>query len=507
MRVHAPRDRPAAPQPTRAAPVVQRVIRIGGKTAVASDKNKLIGQLQLAALKASVPWDPKFETIVEDELKSEKIRRYKDLGELLDDLQVAVSTGSLTAPRSNPKRSLEEARGLRDQVKFHSIFEPNPSQPNPIAKGFHDYDENMILETPKGIQVVREEDEYRYYSHKGTSNTSNFTINTTGNPQNPGYIYTNNNEFAGNLDYRDTTRKWSKQKRKQTLRKYMNMGSQYKYPQHTVGHLAPFEHSPYVHDTEYTTKKGNTAYVDTDSFDQNVVIENPMVGEQIKRSQVEAPMMKGETPYFMQFPEYSSTSTSIDTTYNSKEITPGQTDKYGNAVVSKTHTRPDNLLFLIEKGGQREWGRFDNTGATRYDTKESVRKKKGYEKRTSDHTKWKGQRVRKGSNPKEIWKAEKQTTTFPHLAEVHNPNKKRKTRETRFDTLKTDVPGYMTPPPTPMYMGEDTPAVTETLPGKLAWGMLVQDKKGVWCTVTSVVSYDQDDDESVVELEPIPYSF
>jgi hypothetical protein len=285
----------------------------------------------------------------------------------------------------------------------------------------------------------------------------------------------------------------------------MDLGTRYKYPEHTVGHLDPFEHSPFVHDRPIT-KGSKSTYQDTDSFEHNVVVENPYVGEQIKRSQVEAQMMKDDS-YFLQYPVYSGTSPTISTTFNSKPITAGQMDSSGAPVVDKPRERPDELVFGVEKGSGLEWAAFDNTGKTRYDTKESKRQASGYETRTGDWTKWSGKRVRKGSDPKAIWQAEKQTTPFPHLADLYTPPSSTTSYAPWLDSTKTNVTGYETPPHTPYYMGDSTPPASDIVKG-FAWaGEKVTTTTGATGIVAELLSYDQAKDESTVYLEAEPNPF
>jgi hypothetical protein len=494
--------RPAAPLAGAALPVAQRVIDIGSQRAASDRKAELIKELQLLATSNSVAWLPAFDSMLDADLASDKIRRYPNLVALLSDMVA----GSLSAPVTTPKRSLDEARALRQGVKFHRTHEHNPFQPNALATGFHNIAPSRMLKTPTGIRLARQQSQYFYYRERRSDNKADFQVYTTGNPVDPGYIYTDQGEFQGNLDVKDKTGKWSRQSRKQRDRQYMTLGSKYKYPEHTVGHLAPFEHSPFVHDKPI--KKGTKdTYLDTDSFEQNLVVENPYVGEQIKRSQVEAKMMANGS-YFLQMPVYSSTSPRISTTFNSKEIQVNQKDSSGIAVVDKPHVRPDSLIFGVDQGSGFEWASFDNTGRIRYDTKESKRQTSGYQTRTNlDWKTWRDKRVRKGSDPKAIWAAEKQTTPFPHLAEIYTPPSSTTGYAPWLDGTKTNVAGYQTPPYTPYYLDNATPPVSYEVKGFVMAGEKVTAKTGETGIVVDLLSYDQKVDESTVIIQDEPKLF
>jgi hypothetical protein len=486
--------------------VVQRVISIGGKVAGEDVKSELITDLKALAITKSVTWRSNFELLLEDELKSDSIRKFAALDELLNELITVDSGGAWKIPQVNLSRTMDQARDIRQQDKFHRTHELNPSQANPLATGFHSYDPEFLLQPPEGIRLAKLGDKNRFFREKRPDNPSNFQIYTTGNPAQPGYIYQDQGEFAGNLDQYDTTKKWSRQKRKQDKRKYMDMGTKYKWPQHTVGHVQPFEHSPLVHDKPISSGPGPNKYLDSDSFGPNTVIENPVVGEQIKRSQVEREMMmmKGA---FMQYPTYSSTSPIIPATYNSKPVTPGQTDSDGLPVKVINKKRPDKLAFSRNVGtSDEEWAEFDNTGKTRYDTQTEKRKKTGYDERTDlDWEKWTGKRVRKGMSNTDVWGAEKQTTPFPYKAEVFKPSSSTTSYEPWLDSTKTNVPGYTTPPRTPYYLGPETPSTTQyTVDKEVFIGQEVTATDGTKGRVIKVVSFDSWADESTVVLEPIP---
>lgn len=495
----------AAPPRVAGTPVVQRVIDIGAQRAASDRKAEVMKALQSLAVAKGIAWLPDFDTMLDVDLASDKIRSYATLDDLLTDMNSTKGKGPLSAPAKTPKRSLDEARALRQSVKFHRTHERNPSQPNRIATGFHDIPQSRMLRTPKGIRLARQKNRYFYFRERRSDNKADFQVYTTGNPSSPGYIYMDQGLFQGNLDVKDTTKKWSRQKRKQDKRQYMDLSTKYKYPEHTVGHLDPFEHSPFVHDRPVV--KGSTStYLDTDSFEHNVVVENPYVGEQVKRSQVEAQMMRDDS-YFVQYPVYSGTSPMISTTFNSKPIVAGQKDSSGAPVVDKPRTRPDALVFAVEKGSGLEWAAFDNTGKTRYDTKESKRKVSGYETRTGDWTKWTGKRVRKGSDPKAVWEAEKKTTPFPYLAEIYEPPTTTTSYEPWLDSTKTNVAGYESPPRTPYYMGDWTPPPSNIVNG-FAWiGEKVTTTTGVTGIVTDLIFYDTNKDESTVSLQEEPKPF
>ncbi|MGH6617007.1 hypothetical protein [Sphingomonas sp.] len=505
---------PIADVPGRGAPaqlrvgapaVVQRVIDIGTKRAAFDRKAKLIAALKERADTTGVVWLPDFDTMLDADLKSDKVRSYANLDDLLTDMDGTKGKGPLSAPAQPLKRTLDQARAVRQGVKFHRTHERNPSQPNRLATGFHDIPKSRMLKTPPGIRLVRLQSQYFYYRQRDANNKADFQVHTTGNPADPGYIYTDQGQFQGNLDVKDKTKKWSRQKRKQKARKYMNLGSQYKYPEHTVGHLAPFEHSPFVHDRPVVKGSTNT-YIDTDSFEHNVVIENPYVGEQLKRAQVEAQMMKDDS-YFLQMPVYSSTSPTISTTFNSKPIVPGQTDSSGNPVVDKPRVRPDELVFGVEKGSGLEWAAYDNTGKTRYDTKETKRQRWGYETRTGDWTKWTGKRVRPGSHPSRVWEAEKQATTFPYLADVYTPSTSTQSYEPWLDSTKAGVPGYQSPPPSPYYLGNSTPLPTHVVKGFVTPGETVTTTTGAVGIVSELTYYDSTTEQSTVLLQYEPQLF
>jgi hypothetical protein len=495
-----------------AAPV-QGVLSINGKRATLHEKAALIQALQDRANARTINWSPGFDALIDTELKSTDTREFPDLDALLDELGRVGSGQPWSVATVAATRTMDEARALRQMVKFHRTHELNPSQPNPIAKGFHDYDQSWLLKPPEGVRLVDMPYEKKknkkkkrrkiFFRERRKDNDVDFAINTTGNPKKPGYIYRDRGEFVGNLDVYDKTKKWSRQKRKQDKRKYMGLGNQYKFPEHTVGHKAPFEHSPLVHDAPVTTGPGPNKFLDTDSFEGNLVIENPPVGEQIKRSQVEAKMMKNETA-FMQYATYSKTSPEITATFNSKPVTPGQLDSQGNPVRTIKRKRPDKLAFARDVGTKStEWAEFDNTGETRYDTKESVRKSKGYEKRTEkDWNKWTGKRVRKGMDPKEIWEAEKQTTPFPYLALPFLPPTNTTSYEPWLDATKKQVHGYESPPHTPFYLGS-SPAKTYTVKGFAMPGTQATATDGTKGLVVDLLSYDNKQDESEVNMEPL----
>jgi hypothetical protein len=401
---------------------------------------------------------------------------------------------------------------LRQSAKFNLTHTRNPSQPNPIATGFHAFPDDSLLQPPPGVQIVRDNETYHYFRENGAGNKADFKIFTTGDPKHPGYIYSDQGEFAGNFDQVDTTGDWSIQGRDESEREYMDLGSHHKYPNHTVGHVSPFEHSPFVHDTA-ETKGGTTTYNNTDQFEQNVVIENPPVGEQIKRAQVEAKMM-AENGSFYQFPVYSGTSPVIDTTYNSKPITVGQLDTDGNPVVSKKRKRPDKLVFGRPDGsGGTEWAEFDNTGMTRYDTKQAALAKKGFDTR-SDPNWWQQKkrknekRVRPGMSTEDSWdEAKKLKVVTPPFAEVTTMPDDTATYDPRIEALKADVAGYMTPPSTPYFMGTADPAIVKQVKGHVIRGQPVVTTDGIAGYVIEVTDYDPIADESTVEFEPLVESF
>jgi hypothetical protein len=494
----------AAPVADR-APVVQRVLDIGGAWAASDLEAELIAALKTAAAAKSVPWSAGMETLVGEELASENIRHYPDVSALLDDLITADTSGSFAVAAKKTKRTSDEARALRQSVKFDRVYAENPSQPNPIATGFHDLPASKIIMPPRGIKIVNAAKKYRYMRSLAKTNDADFQVSTTGNPAAPGYIYTNKNQFAGNLDQFDTTGVWSRQKRDRDDSQMMGLGGQHKYPQHTVGHVAPFEHSPYVHDTADTSGATPT-YTDTDRYEHNLVIENPTVGEQIKRVQVEGQMMKDKS-YFMQYPVYPTIPVSIDTTYGSKPITAATKDPNGHPVVSKKRNRPEKLAFALDKGSGEEWAEFDNTGVTRYDIKESQRAKKGYDTRTADFTKWRGPRVRKGMKTAKVWQAEKKATPFPYVAPIYSPPTSIAAYDPDLEMEKTGVAGYMTPPRTPYYMGYAGPADEHEIKGWAMDGQTVVTTKGVKGIVIRLIDHDVEHNISTVELEPLPEVF
>lgn len=484
------------------------MLDVAGQRATPAEKPALVVALQAEAVTSSIAWKPNFETLLDTELASDKTRIFPDAATLLADLVAVDAGGSWSVAEETPPRSRTEGRALRQAVKFHRTHTRNPSQPNPIATGFHTYPPEKLLRPPPGIQIVREHDQYHYMREQSDTNPADFEIATTGNPAEPGYIYTDQGEFSGNYDAFDKTGLWSEQGRSETLREYMDLGTQHKYPHHTVGHVMPFEHSPKVHDTA-TTAGGSTTYQNTDQFRHNVVIENPVVGEQIKRAQVEAPMIADES-YFFQFPVYSATSPMVDTTYNSAPITPGQVDTSGNPVLSKRRRRPDELQFgRPDGGGGTEWAAFDNTGVTRYDTQESKVKKTGtFEKRaaplpTAGKKPKNRKRVRAGLNTRLVWDTAKAANSVtPPLATVITMPDDTATYDPRIETLKTEVSGYDSPPPTPFYMGTPVSAVTRQVAGFVMRGQHVTATDGVQGVVIALTDYDDSTDESTVELEP-----
>jgi hypothetical protein len=506
----APPSRPP-PAATGAPAVAQCVLDIGGKRATSASKAALVSALQAEAAASDLVWKPQYETLLDAELGSDKTRVYGDLIGLLADLDTVEQGGSWTVVQQDLPRSRTQGRALRQAVKFHKTHALNPSQPNPIAKGFHTYAPDSLLKPPSGIQILQEGGRYHYFRESGSSNTAAFQIFTTGDPDHPGYIYVDQEQFAGNYDTLDTTGSWSVQGRHESQREYMDLGTHHKYPNHTVGHVSPFEHSPYVHDTA-TTSGGTTTYQNADQFKYNVVIENPPVGEQIKRAQVEHPMTtsSGGGGFFYQYPVYSGTSPEIDTTYNSKPIVPGQLDTSGNPVVSKKRRRPDELQFGRPDGSAGvEWAAFDNTGVTRYDTDSSkLKKKKVFDKRT-DPDWWKKKkkknekRVKKGMDTALAWKrAKKSKAVTPPLAQVVTMADDIAAYDPRIEALKADVTGYMTPPGSPLYMGTPAPALTKQVTGLVFRGQEVTTTDGMTGTVVECTAFDEATNESTVELEP-----
>ncbi|MGK6319598.1 eCIS core domain-containing protein [Sphingomonas sp. DT-204] len=508
--ISAPPSRPAPPPAAAGTPAVaQCVLDIGGKRATSASKAALVSALKTEASSGSLVWKPQYETLLDTELGSDKTRVYGDVVGLLADLITVEQGGSWAVAQQDLPRSQTQGRALRQAVKFHKTHAPNPSQPNPIAKGFHTYPSDSLLKPPSGVQILQEGGRYHYFRESGSSNTADFQIFTTGDPNKPGYIYVDQEQFAGNYDTRDTTGTWSEQGRDESQREYMDLGTHHKYPNHTVGHVLPFEHSPLVHDTA-TTSGGTTTYQNTDQFKYNVVIENPPVGEQIKRAQVEHPMMSSGGGFFYQYPVYPGTPVAIDTTYNSKPIVPGQLDTSGNPIVSKKRERPDELQFGRPDGsGGVEWAAFDNTGMTRYDTDSSKLKKKKVFDTRSDPNWWKKKkkknekRVKKGMDTALAWKrAKKLKPVTPPLAQVLTMADDIATYDARIEALKADVTGYMTPPGSPLYMGTPNPVLTKQVTGLVFRGQAVTTTDGIAGVVITRTAFDEATNESTVELEP-----
>ena len=489
-----------APRPTGTAPAVaQRFLDVADMRATAGNKAALLSALQKEAATLNIAWKPEFETLLDTELATDKTRGYADVATLLNDLVAVDGGGDWTMAQKAPRRSETKARALRQSVKFHRTHTRNPSQPNPIATGFHNYPPDSLLKPPPGVQIVQDQGQYHFFREDTKGNTTKLQISTTGDPENPGYIYTDDGQFAGNYDSFDTTGKWSVQGRKESEREYMDLG-QHKFQNHTVGHVMPFEHSPFVHDTAETVGS-ETTYKNTDQFEHNVVIENPVVGEQIKRDQVEAKMMD-EQGWFYQYPVYSGTSPVVPATYNGAEF-------------SKKRKRPDELQFGRPDGsGGTEWAAFDNTGGERYDTDEKKLKKTGkFDKRT-DKDWWKRKkkknekRVRPGMKIEEAWDvAKKQNPVTPPLAKIVTLSDDITTYDPWIDTLKADVSGYDSPPPTPYYMGPSDPAVIKQVKGHVTPGEKVTTLDGHEGLVIYVTNYDHKTDESTIEFEPVldPY--
>jgi Domain of unknown function (DUF4157) len=490
-------DAPAIAAPScacAAPPVAQRFLDIGDKRSTTEEKATLVAALKIDATAQSIAWKPAFETLLDTELASQKTRIYTDTAALLTDLVAVDGGGKWSAPEITLPRSETEARALRQSVKFNLTHTLNPSQPNPIATGFHTYLEDKLLKTPENIKIVRSHNHYLYFKEEGASNPADFQISTTGNPKAPGYIYTDEGQFAGNYDQYDTTEQWSDQTRSQSEREYMDLGA-YKFKNHTVGHVSPFEHSPFVHDTAETTGT-TTTYKNTDQFEGNVVIENPTLGQSVKAKQVEKPMMENKS-HFFQFPIYSNTSPVIEAESGGKQL-------------PKKRKRPEKLVFgRPDTTGTTEWAEFDNTGKTRYDTHEDVLEKTGQFEERNDPDWYKQdmprkERIRKGmSSTGDIWDmAKKQKTVVPPLANVTTMPEDIISYDPDIETLKTDVPGYQSPPRTPFYMGpSDSVTISGQVTGHVIRGQTVTTIAGDTGVVTNVVSYDDTTGESTVELE------
>ncbi|MGH6617008.1 DUF4157 domain-containing protein [Sphingomonas sp.] len=512
----SPASRPAPPVASgagrEAGGVAQCFLDVGGKRATPKNKLALVSALKAEASANTLTWKPAYEGLLDTELASEKTRVYGNLITLLIDLDTVEQGGNWSIVEKDLRRSRTQGRALRQATKFHETHTHNPSQPNPIATGFHTYAPSSLLKPPSGVQILQEQGKYHYFRESGASNAADFKVFTTGDPSKPGYIYVDQEEFAGNYDTLDTTGTWSAQGRDESQRQYMDLGRNHKYPNHTVGHVLPFEHSPFVHDTA-TTVGTTTTYQDTDQFKYNVVVENPAVGEQIKRAQVEQPMMSsGGGGSFYQYPVYSGASAQIDTTYNSKPIVTGQTDTHGAEVKSKKRKRPDQLQFGRPDpsgSGAIEWAGFDNTGMTQYDTDSKKLTRTGLFDTRMDPDWWKKKkkknqkRVKKGMDTKLAWdRARALTPVTPPLAQVVTMGDDVTAYDPRIEALKADVTGYMTPPGSPFYMGTPDPVLTKQVSGLVFRGQQVTTTDGITGVVVICTAFNSTTNESTVELEP-----
>jgi hypothetical protein len=483
-----------------ASRTIQPLIAIGKKLYPEEKISDLLKDLQTihATETGAAPWDATIDGNLAVHMSDpNEVYVLDTLGDLLKELKQEVDTGTWNV-KNSASNTLEEARLLRQGEKLSRTHELNPSQPHPIAKGFHTYDEHQLLTPPENFRMFRSGDKTVFLKEKTTAaSTHTFEVDTTGDPDRPGYIMTHDGNFFGNLDMYDDTGKWSWQDRDQEDRQYMQMGG-YKWQNHTVGHVSPFEHSPFVHGTQ-TDASDQQSHVDVDRFPKAKVIENPAVGEQIKRAQVEARMMKNKTG-FLQVATYSTSSPTMSASYNKTTAFPTK--------------RPDQLHFRRDVGtADAEWASFDNTGKTRYDTDEKTFEKNGdYDRRKDDDWYKKKlrsnqKRVRSGIDTAAVWEREAKktkksasTTTFTSKPSPLPSILSSTGYDPRIEKIKSDVASYSTPPGSPAYhtFGDED---NITVKGFVVPGNEVKDNSGKTVVVVRVINYDLEKNESEVVVQ------